>query len=201
MLASLREVAAKAPDFAPAHSDFAKFALFLASGLPPDQAAPLRQEAEAEAHKALALDPKSPDAYVALSRLLPVTDWAGREKLLRQGVAGDPDWPYTNGFLGLMLAETGRLQDAAGYFQKAAAADLQLDWRPCEWPAAMRLRPVRAGHQLLDRPLKLKPDDSSTESHSAPLSEVCAALGRLARPGNNASRESGRPQRPIVTRL
>ncbi len=198
LLASLREVAAKAPDFAPAHSDLAKFALFFSPGLPPDQAAPLRQEAEAEAHKALALDPKSPDAYLALSRLLPPTDWAGREKLLRQGVAGDPDWPFTNGFLGLMLADTGRLQEAAGYLQKAAAADLQIDWRPDECPAAMRLRPVRAGHQLPGRRVEAQARRRQRRVQLAPLSEICAALGRLARPGDDASGESGRPQRPIV---
>ena len=130
MLASLREVAARAPDFTPAHSDFAKFATYFSPRMPPDEAAPLRQEGEVEAHKALALDPKSPDAYLALSQLLPPTDWAGREKLLRQGVAGDPEWPFTNGVLGLMLADAGRLQDAAGYLQKAAAANLQIDWRP-----------------------------------------------------------------------
>jgi TolB-like protein len=130
MLVSLREVAAKASGFTPAHSDLAKFDTYFSPNLPPDQAAPLRQEGEAEAHKALALDPKSPDAYLTLAVLLPPTDWAGREKLLRQGVAGDPDWPFTNGVLGLMLADTGRLQDAAGFMQKAAAASLQIAWKP-----------------------------------------------------------------------
>ncbi|HEX4272120.1 MAG TPA: TIR domain-containing protein [Rhizomicrobium sp.] len=130
LLASLREVAAKAPDFTPAHSDFARMALLFSSGTPADQAAPLRREAEAEAHKALALDPKSPDAHLALASLLPVTDWAGREKLLRQGLTGDPDWPFTNRLLGIMLADTGRLQDAAGHLQKAAAADQQVNWGP-----------------------------------------------------------------------
>jgi len=130
LFASLREVTAKAPDFTPAHSDFAKFGLYFAAILPPEQAAPLREEAKAETQKALALDPGSPDGHLALSWMLPVTDWAGREKLLRQGVAGDPDWPHTNGFLAKRLAETGRLRDAAGFMQKAAAADLQIDWRP-----------------------------------------------------------------------
>jgi TolB-like protein len=130
LLASLRAVAAKAPDFTPAHSDLAKFALYFAGLLPPEQAAPLRQEGEAEAHKALALDPKSPDGHLALSLALPATDWAGREKQLRLGVADDPGWPHTNGFLGMMLAETGRLQEAAIFGQRAAAADLQIDWRP-----------------------------------------------------------------------
>ena len=66
-----------------------------------------------------------------MSFLLPRTDWLGREKLLRQGVASDPGWPITNAFLSFMLAETGRLQEAAGYMQKAAAADLRLtNWQP-----------------------------------------------------------------------
>jgi TolB-like protein len=130
LLASLRSVAANAPDFAPAHSDLAKFSLYFSAILPPDQAASLRKEGESEAHKALALDPRSPDAHLAMSWVLPVTDWAGREKLLRQGVAGDPGWPHTNGFLGFTLVETGRLKESAGYLQKAAAADLQIDWGP-----------------------------------------------------------------------
>jgi len=128
VLASLREVAAKAPGFASIHSDFARIAPALWSALPPDQTAAVRREVEAEARKALALDPKSPDAYLGLSQLLPPTDWAGREKLLRQGVAGDPDWPFTNGVLGLTLSNVGRLQEATGYLQKAVASDLQFDF-------------------------------------------------------------------------
>jgi len=131
LLASLREVTAKAPGFAPAHSDLAKFAVYLSPGLPPDQALAMRQEAEVEAHKALALDPKSPDAYLALSFLRPRADWAGQEKLLRQGVASDPGWPITNAFLSFMLGDVGRLQEAMVFMQKAAAADLQItDWGP-----------------------------------------------------------------------
>jgi len=159
MLASLREVAAKAPDFTPAHSDFAKFATYFLPGLPPDQAAPLRQEAEAEAHKALALDPKSPDAYLALSQILPPTDWAGREKLLRQGVASNPEWPFTNGVLGLMLADTGRLQEAAGYLQKTVAANLQIDWRPNNIRVQCGSGQFEPATSTLASALKLNPAD------------------------------------------
>jgi TolB-like protein len=130
LLGSLRDVSAKAPDFTPVHSDLAKFSLYFSAILPPEQATDLRKEGAAEARKALALDPKSPDAYLALSWLLPVTDWAGREKLLRQGVTSDPGWPHTNGFLGFLLIETGRLREAVGYLQRAATADLQIDWGP-----------------------------------------------------------------------
>jgi TolB-like protein len=162
LLDSLREVAAKAPDFTPAHSDFAKFALYFSAVLPPEQAAPLRQEGEAEARKVLTLDPKSPDAYLALSWVLPPTDWAGREKLLRQGVAGDPEWPHTNGFLGKMLAEAGRLQDAAGYLQKAAAANLQIDWRPENAWLQCGSGQFEPATSYLYEALKLKPKDLST---------------------------------------
>ncbi len=163
-LLALREVNAKAPNFTPAHSDFAKFALYVAGILPPAQAAPLRQEGEAEAHKALALDPKSSDAYLALSWLLPVTDWAGREKLLRQGVAGDPNWPHTNGFLGKMLAETGRLRDAAGFLQRAAAADLQIDWGPENAWLQCGSGQFEPATNSLSSALKIKPGDPSTYS-------------------------------------
>jgi tetratricopeptide (TPR) repeat protein len=159
LLNSLREVSAKAPDFVPAHSDLAKFALYFAATLPPDQAAPLRKEADAEAHKALALDPKSPDAYLALSWLLPVTDWAGQEKLLRQGVAADPSWPHTNGFLGFILIDTGRLQEAAGYLQRAATADLQIDWGPANAGSQCNAGQFDQAMSYLSDALKRKPDD------------------------------------------
>jgi TolB-like protein len=165
LLASLREVSAKAPDFVPAHSDLAKFALYFAATLPPGQAAPLRKEGEAEAHKALALDPKSPDAYLALSWLLPVTDWAGREKLLRQGVAADPSWPHTNGFLGFILAETGRLQESAGYLQKAATADLQIDWGPTNAGAECNAGQFDEAMSYLSDGLKRKPNDFDLQNN------------------------------------
>ena len=158
LLTSLREVAAKAPGFTPAHSDLAKFSLYFAATLPPEQALPLRKEGEVEAHKALALDPKSPDAYLALSWVLPVMDWAGQEKLLRQGVAADPGWPHTNGFLGFILQETGRLQEAAGFLQKAATADLQIDWGPANAGSECLAGQFDPAMSYFSDALKRKPD-------------------------------------------
>jgi TolB-like protein len=128
LLSNLRLISAEAPDFTAAHSDLAKFDAYLAPTLPPEQGDPLRQEAAVEAKKALALDPKSPDGYLAQEMLLPPTAWAAREALLRKGVAADPDWPHTNGFLFQLLQETGRSAEAAPYASRAAAADLQIDW-------------------------------------------------------------------------
>jgi len=162
LLGSLRDVAAKAPDFTPAHSDFAKFALYLSTVFPSEEAGPLRREAEAEARKALALDPKSPDGHLALSWLLPPADWAEREKMLRQGLAGDLNWPHTNGFLGKLLAETGRLRDAAGYLQRAAAADLQIDWRPENAWLQCGSGQFETATSYLTSALKRKPGDLNT---------------------------------------
>jgi len=50
--------------------------------------------------------------------------------LLRKAVSVDPRWPHSNGFLAMLLTETGRMREAAIYGQRAAAADLQIDWKP-----------------------------------------------------------------------
>ena len=109
----LRIIMAKAPKFAPAQSDFAKFAAYLAPLLPPDQASGVRAEAARAAKRALELDPHAADAYVANEMLLPPTEWAERETLLRKAVSVDPDWPHANGFLAMFLTETGRMREAA----------------------------------------------------------------------------------------
>jgi TolB-like protein len=130
LLADLRIIMAKAPDFAPAQSDFAKFAAYLAPRMPADQARGVRAESARAARRALELDPHSADAYVAQEMLLPPTQWARREALLRKAVSVDPNWPHSNGFLAILLTETGRMREAATYGQRAAAADLQIDWKP-----------------------------------------------------------------------
>jgi tetratricopeptide (TPR) repeat protein len=123
MVSALRQVIARAPGFPPAHSALAKYLAYDAAVAPADQAAAFRSEAKTEAGRALALDPRDADAYVALSLLEPARNWAAREALLRRGVAANPDWPHANGFLAEALAETGRLQEAAGYAQAATAQD------------------------------------------------------------------------------
>ena len=126
----LRLIIAKAPTFVPAQSDFAKFAAYLAPLLPAEQAAPIRAESARIARQTLKLDPNAADAYVAQELLLRPTDWARREALLRKAVSVDPRWPHSNGFLAMLLTETGRMREAAIYGQRAAAADLQIDWKP-----------------------------------------------------------------------
>lgn len=130
LLGDLRLITTRAPNFVPGHSDLAKFSAYLAPLMPPEQAARARAEARREAAYALKLDPHSADAWLAREMILPPTDWAAREALLRKGVAVNPEWPHTNGFLAEFLQETGRMREAMAYGQRAAAADLQIDWGP-----------------------------------------------------------------------
>jgi adenylate cyclase len=128
LLSTLRKVIAKAPDFAPARSDLAKYEAYYvtgyyASGLPPEQAPQFLREAREQANRALALDPKDADAYVALSMMVPAPGWRERERLLRKALDADPEWPHANGFLANVLGEVGRLSEAAEYTGRAAAAN------------------------------------------------------------------------------
>ena len=129
MLGAMRDIARRAPNFAPAHSVLAKHLAFLAPD-PGDPASRLmRQEAEHEAHLALQLDARDPDAYVAMGLLAPQSDYAQRERFFRQALAIDPAWPHANGFLGNVMADLGRLNEAASLYERAAAANpLSIDW-------------------------------------------------------------------------
>ena len=129
MLNALRQVIAGAPDFATAHSDLAMEEAYLTPLLPLEQATPLRQEAAVEAKKALALEPTLANAYVAEEELQPLDHWADREALLRQGAAVGPDSNAT-GFLGMTLADAGRLNEALLYTGKAGASDPTQGWSP-----------------------------------------------------------------------
>lgn len=123
LLASLRQVTSIAPRFSAAHSDIAKYEAYFIDQFPSDQVAAIRRDVEAEARRALELDPHNADAYVARYLLFPSGRWLEGERLLRQGLALDPDWPHANGFLGNLLTEVGRVREASLHFQRAAAAN------------------------------------------------------------------------------
>jgi adenylate cyclase len=130
-LDTLRDVTRRAPDFAPAHSDLAKFIGYYQPVLPPDQLPKLRREAEREARRALELDPKDPDAFVALAHLRPVTDRAGQERLYDQALAANPSWPSTLVAKGDFLVGVGRHKEALPDLQRASAANpLSLNFEP-----------------------------------------------------------------------
>jgi tetratricopeptide (TPR) repeat protein len=122
----LRQLTTAAPRFSDGH---AKLALFLTSKseVDPANAPALRQEARAEADRALALDAKDSDGYVARARLLPPPEWTQRETNLRQALAQPAAGPDPHVVYAQMLPEVGRLKDAAAHAQKGATL---LPWDP-----------------------------------------------------------------------
>jgi tetratricopeptide (TPR) repeat protein len=125
MLDAMRDVVRLAPNFAPAHSLLAIHAAIV-HDLPGQS---LIQEADREAHRALQLDPKDSDAYVTLGLLAPTLDFAQREHWFRVAIAADPTWPDGSGYLGFVMADLGRLNEAADYWVRAASiSPLSLAW-------------------------------------------------------------------------
>jgi DNA-binding winged helix-turn-helix (wHTH) protein/TolB-like protein len=122
-LDALRRVVALAPDFAPGHSALARFLAGYRQGVALQADLGAAAEAEREARKALALDPKDADAYVALSLLRPESDYAGREKLLDQALAANPSWAYANREQASLLFDVGRMTEAVTFTERAAAAN------------------------------------------------------------------------------
>jgi TolB-like protein len=128
MLDAMREVARQAPDFAPAHSILAKHAAFVVRFLPGHPMS-LRVEAVREAHRALQLDPKDPDGYVALGLLAPTLDFGQQEHWFRLALASNPSWSHANGFLGNTMTALGRLSEATTLYERAASVNPEAkDW-------------------------------------------------------------------------
>jgi len=115
----LRQLTTTAPQFSDGHS---KLALFLTSKseVDPANAQALRAEAQAEANRALALDAKNSDGYVARARLLPAPEWTQREKNLATALTLPAAGPDPQVVYAQMLPEVGRLKDAAAHAQKGA---------------------------------------------------------------------------------
>lgn len=119
----LRKVVAKAPNFSLGHSGLAVASALLLQFTPAEDPATLRATARQEAARALALDPKNGEAYVALAALIPVRNLLEREAMYRKGLAVDPDEPTLNSSLAALLSDTGRYKEAVELQQKAVILD------------------------------------------------------------------------------
>ena len=87
--------------------------------------------ARAAVLKALALDPQLAAAHSAHGYLLMTADfnWQGAEAEFRQAMAISPRDPRVQDFLGLMLASTGRLQEAIALLRGALRDEpLKANW-------------------------------------------------------------------------
>jgi DNA-binding winged helix-turn-helix (wHTH) protein/TolB-like protein len=79
----------------------------------------LRSEARREANRALVLDPRDGEAYVALELILPPLQWKEREALLRKSVIADPDFEPAAMMEARLLWSVGRGHDALPWFDRA----------------------------------------------------------------------------------
>lgn len=109
---SLRDLTAKAPQFSYGHSQLALF-LQQKAQIDTAHAAALVAESQAEADKAIALDPKNPQGYTAKARNVAAPGWLEREKNLALATSLPSADPLPSAVYALMLAEVGRLNDAA----------------------------------------------------------------------------------------
>jgi serine/threonine protein kinase/Tfp pilus assembly protein PilF len=114
----------KDPSYAPAHEGLAL--LWASRGrfgiTPPDEAGP---KAKAAALKAVELDDSSAGAHFALAgvRYSFDWDWAGSEAEFRRALELDPNRAQTHAYFAILLAATGRVDEAFPHSERALELD------------------------------------------------------------------------------
>jgi tetratricopeptide (TPR) repeat protein len=84
------------------------------------EAAAIAVEADRALDTAIRLDPKNSEAWALKSYVLPINRFADREALLKRAIAARPlDCGCEHHAYGLMLAQVGRLREAAREFKRA----------------------------------------------------------------------------------
>lgn len=118
----LRQIVARAPDFSYGHSALA-LALAISAVAAPDAERPaLLAETRTEARRALDLDPRNGEGYLALAMLTPPHAWQAREGLISKGLSIDPTSPYLPAIYSTLLADLGRSREALAMQQRGVAA-------------------------------------------------------------------------------
>ncbi len=119
----LRRVIQQSPNFADGLGKMAVAGVIALPQLPSGEAQSVRAEAAAAADRALKLDPKRGDAYLAKSLLVtPRNDWLKREQWLVKGESHSSSGTLYS-FEGDLLAEVGRLDDALISSRRAVVLD------------------------------------------------------------------------------
>ena len=118
---ALAQVVEREPRFAFARSLLALSSAMASQDAPEPQAALLREEARAQAERALRADPRIGESYIALSLLERRANWAARENLLRQGLDRDEFNAALNTRYSNLLADIGRVSEALTFGQRGSA--------------------------------------------------------------------------------
>jgi DNA-binding winged helix-turn-helix (wHTH) protein len=117
MLAPARQLVAAAPDVAGAHAMYALAAVGVMRKSDSEKTiVAFSEDARLAAERALALNPKTPNAYVALAlRLGSFQHWRERERHLQNALDLQPDHAPARVAYILLLREVGRLKAAAEF--------------------------------------------------------------------------------------
>ncbi len=120
----LRQVTARAPLFAGGWADLAISLAFASDDAGAKDAAAMRRDADDAARRALSLDPHQGNAYYARALLLGgIQHWIERERIVKAGLAAEPDNPQLYNRLAVDLAAIGRQQDSIAANRRAVALD------------------------------------------------------------------------------
>ncbi len=115
-----RKVVAASPDFSWGHSGVAAMEGFeLLSARDSLASDALRADARSEAKRALALEPHNGEAWTALELAAPPLDWQGREALMVQGIAADPNFEPIVMMEGRLVWTVGRGKEAFAWLKRA----------------------------------------------------------------------------------
>ena len=123
-VAAARRLAAAAPGDAYAHALVAMALAVQAGGLPAALQPAVRVEASREANRALGLNPKTGEAYLALGKLARDRDaLVEAEAMYARGLAAEPDNPALPNFTASVLSSVGRNEEALVFARRALALD------------------------------------------------------------------------------
>ena len=159
----------------------------------------LRADARLEAKRALALEPHNGEAWLALELSAPLLDWRGREALLVQGIAADPNFEPVVMMEGRLLWAVGRGRDALVWLRHAH--EINPLFTGASWSLALNLasedRPAESRAVVAQMALQW-PDHISTKNARFWTNVVTGATDdALAQLADPAARPFGMDQKAV----
>jgi tetratricopeptide (TPR) repeat protein len=149
-----------APQSSGAHSAYAMATVLGSYNQTREVASDWRREAAVEAQRAITLDPKNGEGYLALGLLSPDSDLAKREGWFSKGLQADPNNASLANFLGELLLDVGRVDDGVIWIDRSTKLDPLSGPKTQSFIAALAIT-GRFGDadRLIERSRRLWPDD------------------------------------------